>query len=386
MIKVSEPAIGDINGTVTNEEENFVMNSIYIIHSVEASRVQKENYAAFLTDLKKFEIRKTDMPVIRPGTVMVKIDYVGICGSDVHFFEHGRIGEYAVKFPYILGHECSGTVVEVADDVRSLKVGDRVALEPGIPCGKCAQCLSGKYNLCPDVVFFATPPYNGSNQNYVVHPAEWAFKLPDNVSTLEGALIEPLAVGLHAVRQGGVSLGDTVLIFGAGCIGLVTLLSARAAGATKVIVVDVLKMRLEKAKELGAVTINATEQDVISTVASISEGRGVDVAIDAAGTQQTLTTAPFLMRRGGTMVMVGQAVDTVDKFPINAILVRELNIKSVFRYRNIYPIAINAIAGGFINIKTIVSHTYPFEKIQEAFDYVIENKQSIVKGVIDFTK
>jgi L-iditol 2-dehydrogenase len=353
---------------------------------MEASRVQKENYAAFLTDLKKFEIRKTDMPVIRPGTVIVKTDYVGICGSDAHFFEHGRIGEYAVKFPYILGHECAGTVVEVASDVSSLKVGDRVALEPGIPCGKCTQCLSGKYNLCSDVVFFATPPYNGTNQNYVMHPAEWAFKLPNNVSTLEGALIEPLAVGLHAVRQGGVSLGDVVLIFGAGCIGLVTLLSARAAGATMVIVVDVLKMRLEKAKESGAVTINATEQDVVSTVASITGGRGVDVAIDAAGAQQTITTAPFLMRRGGTMVMVGQAVDTVDKFPKNAILVRELNIKSVFRYRNIYPIAINAIASGFINIKTIVSHTYPFEKIQEAYNYVIEDKQSIVKGVIDFTK
>jgi L-iditol 2-dehydrogenase len=347
--------------------------------------VQKENYAAFLTDLKRLEIRRTDMPVIRPGTVMVKIDYVGICGSDVHFFEHGRIGEYAVQFPYILGHECSGTVVEVADDVHNFQVGDRVALEPGIPCGKCEQCLSGKYNLCPDVVFFATPPYHGSNQNYVVHPAEWTFRLPGKMSTLEGALIEPLAVGLHAVRQGGVTLGDTVLIFGAGCIGLVTLLSARAAGATKVIVVDVLQLRLEKAAELGAVTINATKQDVISTVASMSGGRGVDVVIDAAGTQQTLTTAPFVLRRGGTMVMVGQAADTVDKFPVNAILVRELNIKSVFRYRNIYPLAINAIAGGFIDIKTIVSHTYPFAKIQEAFDYVIANKQSIVKGVIDFT-
>lgn len=347
--------------------------------------MQEENYAAFLTNLKKLEISKTDMPVVRPGTVMVKIDYVGICGSDVHFFEHGRIGEYAVKFPYILGHECSGTVVHVADDVNSLKVGDRVALEPGVPCGKCMMCLSGKYNLCPDVVFFATPPYNGSYQNYVVHPAEWAFKLPENVSTLEGALIEPLAVGLHAVRQGGVTLGDTVLIFGAGCIGLVTLLSARASGATKIIVVDVLKMRLDKAEELGAMTINAVEKDVASVVADITEDSGVDVVIDAAGTQQTLTTAPFLMKRGGTMVMVGQAADTVDKFPVNAILVRELNIKSVFRYRNIYPIAINAISGGFINIKSIVSHIYSFEKIQEGFNYVIENKQSIVKGVIDFT-
>jgi L-iditol 2-dehydrogenase len=348
--------------------------------------MQKENYAAFLTDLKKLEIRKTDMPVIRPGTVMVKIDYVGICGSDVHFFEHGRIGEYAVQFPYVLGHECAGTVVEVADDVVGLQVGDRVALEPGIPCGKCEQCLSGKYNLCPDVVFFATPPYHGSNQNYVVHPAEWTFKLPENVSTLEGALIEPLAVGLHAVRQGGIALGDTVLIFGAGCIGLVTLLSARAAGATKVIVVDVLSMRLERAAELGAaVTINAKQEDVVSAIDTLTGGRGVDVVIDAAGTQQTLTTAPFLLRRGGTMVMVGQAADTVDNFPVNAILVRELNVKSVFRYRNIYPIAINAIAGGSINIKTIVSHTYPFAKIQEAYDYVIENKPSIVKGVIDFT-
>ncbi|MHB8061420.1 MAG: NAD(P)-dependent alcohol dehydrogenase [Ruminiclostridium sp.] len=345
-----------------------------------------ENYAAFLTDLKKFEIRKTDMPVVRPGTVMVKIDYVGICGSDVHFFEHGKIGEFAVKYPYILGHECSGTVTEVANDVSSLKVGDKVALEPGIPCGKCTQCLNGKYNLCPDVIFFATPPYDGANQNYVVHPTEWTFKLSDNMSTLEGALIEPLAVGLHAVRQGGVSLGDTVLIFGAGCIGLVTLLSAKAAGATKVIVVDVLKMRLDKAEKLGAITINAAEQDVVSVVKAMTKECGVDVVIDAAGTQQTLTTAPFIAKRGGTIVMVGQATDTVDKFPINAILVRELNIKSVFRYRNIYPMAINAIAGGFIDIKSIVSHIYPFERIQEAFDYVIENKQSIVKGVIDFTK
>ena len=195
----------------------------------------------------------TERPIPQPkdNEVLVKLEYVGICGSDLHFYEAGAIGGHVVKPPFVLGHEPGGTVVEVGRDVKHLKAGDRVALEPGKTCGHCEFCKSGRYNLCPDVIFFATPPVDGVFQEYVAHEADLCFKLPDNVSTLEGALIEPLAVGFHAANQGGAELGQTAVVMGAGCIGLVSMMALRAKGVSKVYVVDIMPKRLEKAMELG---------------------------------------------------------------------------------------------------------------------------------------
>ena len=176
---------------------------------------------AIMTDIQKMDFEERPIPQPKDDEVLVKLDYVGICGSDLHYYETGAIGDYVVKPPFVLGHEPGGVVVEVGKDVKHLQVGDRVALEPGKTCGQCEFCKEGKYNLCPDVVFFATPPVDGVFQEYVAHEANLCFKLPDNVSTLEGALIEPLAVGFHAAIQGDAHLGQKAVVMGAGCIGLV---------------------------------------------------------------------------------------------------------------------------------------------------------------------
>lgn len=323
------------------------------------------------------------VPVPKDGEVLVKIEYVGICGSDVHFYQHGRIGDFVVDGKFILGHESGGTVVGVGNGVTSLQEGDRVALEPGVTCGKCEFCKSGRYNLCPDVRFFATPPYHGTFCDYVAFPADMCFKLPENVSTMEGALVEPLAVGLHACRQGGVKLGDTVVILGAGCIGLVTLLSAKANGAANVIVVDVLDKRLDYAKKLGATTvINGKRENVFEAVDRLTHGRGADVVLETAGNQITIAQTPHLACRGGTVCLVGLAAEDEISYNFAKVMNKELAIKSVFRYCNLYPTAINAIASGTIGVKDIVTHEFGFDQIKEAFDFVIGNSADVVKAVI----
>lgn len=343
-----------------------------------------KNTAAFLTDIEKIEFGEVEVPKIKEDEILVKMESIGVCGSDVHYYSHGRIGDFVVKFPYILGHECAGTIVKAGSSVSHLKVGDRVALEPGVPCGHCEFCLSGKYNLCPDVRFFATPPYDGCLMNYVKHPAQFAFKLPDNVSSVEGALVEPLAIGINAALTGGVKLGDTVVIFGSGCIGLVSLLAAKAYGATKVIVVDVIEKRLEVARKLGGVTLNAKECDVLEEIKKLTEGNGAQVVIDCAGTNTTLCQTVHVAKAGGTIVWVGLACDTVNGLKNGPISTKELTIKSIFRYKNLYPVAIAAIADGKIDISGIISDRYKFEETPKAFAETLKNAQNIVKSVIVF--
>lgn len=341
------------------------------------------NKAVYMTDVKKIFTKNVPMPEPAPNDVVVKIEYCGICGSDVHYYEKGRIGDYIVKGDFILGHEVAGTVTEVGSNVDHLKAGDRVALEPGITCGHCEMCKEGKYNLCKDVIFFATPPVQGALQNYVKHPADLCFKLPDNVSTMEGALVEPLSVGLHACKQGNVGLGDSVVILGSGCMGLVTLLSAKAAGASNVIVVDLIDKRLEYAKKLGANhVINARTDKVEEVVYEILGERGADVVIETAGSSKTIYQTPFLAKRGGTIVLVGLAVDSTLEYNFAQVMNKELTITSVFRYRNLYPTAIRAIADGSIDVKQIVTHEFKFDESKDAFDTVIADAENVVKGII----
>lgn len=341
------------------------------------------NRAAYMTGINKMEIRDIEMPKLREKDVMVKLEYVGICGSDVHYFEHGKIGDFIVNGDFILGHECAGTVVETGSGVQNLKVGDRVALEPGVTCGQCEFCKTGRYNLCPDVEFLATPPYHGSLMNYIAFPENMCFKLPDNITTKEGALVEPLAVGMHAAIQGNVRLGDSVVILGSGTIGLVTLLACKAYGATEITVVDVLPKRLEYAKKLGATTVlNAAEVDVFAEIEKMTDKKGVDIVIETAGSARTISQTPYLVKNGGTIVLVGLAPQDIIEFNFAKIMAKEAQIKSVFRYRNIYPTAIKAIAKGIIDISGIVTHEFDFEDSGKAFDYVINNKQDVVKAVI----
>lgn len=342
-----------------------------------------ENKAVMMKGIGSMEIVPLPMPVPKENEVLVKMEYVGICGSDVHYYEKGRIGDFIVEGDFILGHECAGTVVAVGGAVRHLQAGDKVALEPGVTCGQCEFCKAGKYNLCPDVAFLATPPYHGCLMNYIAYPANMAFKLPENVSTKEGALVEPLAVGLHAASQGGVRLGDKVAILGAGCIGLVTLLACKAYGATEVYVVDVIGKRLECAQRLGAsCVINAKEEDALEKIKELTGGAGVDIVIETAGSETTIRQTAYAVKRGGKIVLVGLAPKDIIAFDFMQIMWKEAEIKTVFRYRNLYPAAIGAIADGKIDVQGIVTHEFDFADSKKAFDFVIENKNDVVKAVI----
>lgn len=345
----------------------------------------KMQKGAFMRGIDNMVIREIPVPEPGRGQVLVKLEYVGICGSDIHYFHTGACGAYKVDLSedFMLGHECAGTIVEVGEGVKSLKAGDRVALEPGITCGTCEACKSGHYNLCPDVVFLATPPVQGCNEEYIAFPENMCFKLPDNVSTLEGCLIEPLSVGFHAANQGGVEVGDTVVILGSGCIGLVTLLSCKAHGAGKVIVADLVDARLEKAKELGADhVINSKKQDIFEEIKKLLGERGADKVFETAGSPVTIAQTPFLVRRGGTVVLVGLSAQEEINYNFAQIMDKEATIKSVFRYRNIYAKAIAAVAGGAINVKGIVTHQFDLEHAQEAYEEAVNNKTDLVKAVL----
>ena len=342
-----------------------------------------KNKAAYMTGLNKMEIREIEVPIPKEKEVLVKLEYVGICGSDVHYLEHGKIGDFIINGDFILGHECAGTVVALGPSVEKLKVGDRVALEPGCTCGQCEFCKSGKYNLCPDVKFLATPPYHGCFMNYIAFPENMAFKLPDEISTKEGALVEPLAVGMHAAKQGDVKLGDSVIILGSGTIGLVTLLACKAYGATDITVIDVIPERLKYAKKLGATTvINAAESDVLAEIDKLTNKKGVDIVIETAGSAKTIAQTPYLVKNGGRIVLVGMAPQDIIEYNFAKIMAKEAEIKSVFRYRNIYPIAIKAIAKGIIDVSGIITHEFAFDEVAKAFDFVINNKKDVVKAVI----
>ena len=342
-----------------------------------------KNHAFFMTGLNKMEMREIPVPVPKETEILLRLEYVGICGSDVHYLENGRIGDFVVEGDFILGHECAGTIVEVGSGVKALKKGDRVALEPGCTCGRCEFCKTGKYNLCPDVEFLATPPYHGCLMNYMTFPADMAFRLPDRIGTREGALIEPLSVGIHAAKQGRVTLGSSVTILGAGCIGLVTLLACRAFGATDITVADVIPKRLEFAEKLGATrVVNAAQEDTVKTMDALTDGNGTEVVIETAGSAATISQVPFLVKRGGRIVLVGMAPQDVISFNFAKIMAKEAEIQSVFRYRNIYPQAIRAVDRGIIDISSIVTHEFGFEDTAKAFDFVIHHKQDVVKAVI----
>ena len=338
---------------------------------------------AVMLGIGKMGFEERDIPQIKEDEVLIKLEYVGICGSDLHYYERGAIGDYVVKPPFVLGHEPGGTVVGVGEMVKYLKVGDRVALEPGKTCGHCEFCRTGRYNLCPDVVFFATPPVDGVFQEYVAHEADLCFKLPDNVSTLEGALIEPLAVGFHAAIQGDAHLGQKAVVMGSGCIGLVSMMALKARGVSEVYVVDIMEKRLQKAMELGATgVINGAQDKVEEKINELTEGKGVDLVIETAGTEITTRQAINIAKKGSAIVLVGYSKTGEMTLPMSLVLDKELTLKSVFRYRHIYPMAIEAVSQGKVNLKGIVTDIFDLDDVQKAMDYSVNNKADIVKAVI----
>lgn len=298
------------------------------------------------------------------------MDCVGICGSDVHYLVHGRIGDFICKGPMIIGHEASGVVRKLGKTVTNLAVGDRVAIEPGVSCRLCDFCKSGKYNLCPGMKFCATPPYDGNLRRFYAHAADFCFKLPDHVTMEEGALLEPLSVGVHACRRSDISLGDTVLILGAGPIGLVTLITAKEMGATTVIMTDLVQSRLDVAKELGAdftlvIGKDDKEGDLVKKIHTML-GSEPNKTIDCGGFESTNRLGLLATRSGGVLVIVGCGPPEV-KLPLVGALTREVDIRGVFRYANDYSAALALVSSGKANVKRLVTHHFDITETADAF-------------------
>jgi L-iditol 2-dehydrogenase len=339
--------------------------------------------AAVMNQTARLTLEKRPVPAAGAGDVLVKVAYVGVCGSDMALFENGYIGDSVVTAPMVLGHEASGVVVALGGGVTSLAVGDRVALEPGVPCGACDFCREGLYNLCPEVFFWASlPATEGALQEYVRHPAAWCHRLPDSVSLLEGALIEPLSVGFHAVRQAGPGVGDRALVLGAGCVGLLTTLTLRAAGVRDVMVADLMPNRLELAEGLGGHPLDADGLDRLDKEVAAAPSAAPRYVFETAGNAVTMDRAISLCRPGGTVSFVGYTKSGRADLNVNLLIDKELTVRTVFRYRGCYPPAIAAVASGAIPADRVVSNVFPFDQAQAAIEHAIRAKANVTKCVI----
>jgi len=334
--------------------------------------------AVYLEKIKHFETKEIEIPEPGPEEVLIKVKMVGICGSDVHYFENGRIGEFVVNKPLILGHEAAGEIVKVGKKVKNLKPGDRVAMEPGIPCRKCRYCKSGRYNLCPEVKFWATPPIDGVFTEYTVHPADFCFKIPKNVSFEEGAMFEPLSVGLWATEQVDLKPEKKIAILGVGTIGMMTLISSIANGATNITVFDISPYKLEKSEEIGA-----KEAVLVDSKEKFEKYYGqFDIVFEAAGNESTISQIPYLLTKGGEGVLIGLPSKDDVSLNINMLISKEAKIKTVFRYANMYPRAVELAASGKIKLKSLITKYYNLNQLQEAFEYVINNREKVIKVMI----
>lgn len=345
----------------------------------------EDNLTAIL--YKQGDLRLENQPVPEPkdDEVLLKMAAVGICGSDVHYWTNGRIGDFIVKAPMIIGHEAAGVVAKCGNNVKHLKLGDRVAIEPGVPCRRCDHCKVGKYNLCPDILFCATPPVHGNLRRFYTHDADFCYKLPEHVSLEEGALLEPLSGGVHACRRAGVTLGSVILICGAGPIGLVSLLVARSMGASKILVSDLVENRLQVAKELGAdfilkVDPSASGEGLAKRVEEIM-GVMPDISIECSGAESSLKLAILATRSGGCVQLVGLGKPE-PSLPIVNAAVREVDIRGVFRYANCYPAALALVATGKLDVKKLITHRYKLEETLQAFETAKTGAGGAIKVMI----
>ncbi len=330
------------------------------------------NQAAVLYAPHDVRLEERPMPQVGPSDVLVEVKAVGVCGSDVHYYEHGRIGAYVVRQPLVLGHESAGIIVAVGAEVNQSRVGERVAIEPGIPDGTCDQCRAGHYNLCPNVRFFGTPPIDGAFANYVTVPTQFAYTLPDTMSNEEGALIEPLSVGLWACRKARLRGGDSVLITGAGPIGMLAMKVALALGVAKVTITDVFPQRLAIAQQLGATqTINVAEQPLSQA------GIQADVLLECSGQQQALSEGIRSLRPAGTAVIVGMNPGEELRVPISFVQNREIVLTGTFRYANTYADAIALVASGRIDVRSVITGRYPLEDTEQALQATKQDPTNI---------
>ncbi len=319
-------------------------------------------------------MEERDRPQPGPREVLVQITAVGVCGSDVHYYEHGRIGPFVVEAPLVLGHESAGRVVELGEDASKHAVGDRVTLEPGVPCGRCGECRAGRYNLCADVVFFATPPIDGAFAEFVAIHEDFAFALPESLSDEEGALMEPLSVGVWACQKAGVSAGDRVLVTGAGPIGQLAMQCALAFGATEVIVSDINERRLALAERTGATRIVRAGEPL--------DDLDADALIECSGHPDALTAGIKALRPAGVAVLVGMGPGEEGTLPLSVIQTREIWLTGTFRYANTYPTAIALAASGRVDLKAIISGHFGLDDAEAALRAGREDPDSVKPMVV----
>ncbi len=328
----------------------------------------------------ELSLRDIDLPLeVGPDDVKIAIHTVGVCGSDVHYYTHGAIGSFVVREPMVLGHEAAGVVTAVGANVKNLKVGDRVCMEPGVPNMNSRATKLGIYNVDPDVRFWATPPIHGVLTPEVVHPAAFTYKLPGNVSFAEGAMVEPFAVGLQAATRARITPGDVGVVIGCGPIGIMTALAALAGGCSRVYISDLSAPKLAIAGQYpGVHPVNITERPLAEVVSEETEGWGADVVFEASGSPRAYEGIFDIVRPGGTLVLIGMPVETT-KFDVAAAIIKEARIETVFRYANNFDRAVNLIASGKVDLKPLVSETFDFARSIEAFDRAAKGLPTDVK-------
>jgi D-xylulose reductase len=339
--------------------------------------------ALVLEKIRQLSLRNIDInEVLGPEDVRIEMKSVGICGSDVHYYQFGAIGNFKVTQPMVLGHEAAGVVIEVGKNVNGLEVGDRVCMEPGVPDPNGRATRLGIYNLDPAVVFWATPPVHGCLRETVVHPAAFTFKLPGNVSLNEGAMIEPLAVGLHASRKANIKAGDIALVTGAGTIGIVTALAAMAGGCSRVIITDVIQPKLDLAAQFGAIPVNIKKQNLQDVVREITGGWGVDMIFEASGNEAAIANIFEPLCPGGKVVFIGMPVKPVP-VDIVAAQAKEARLENIFRYAHVYPSALSLLSSGKINVKPLITDVFEFKNSVKAYEYASNPKATSVKVMIE---
>jgi D-xylulose reductase len=325
-------------------------------------------------------LREIDLPQnVGPNDVKIEVHTVGVCGSDVHYYTHGGIGDYIVKSPMVLGHEGSGTVVEVGAAVTNFEIGDRVCMEPGVPNLASKASKLGIYNVDPEVTFWATPPDHGILTPFVVHPAAFTYKLPEKVSFAQAAMVEPFAVGMQAAARARISPGDIAVVTGAGTIGMMVALAALAGGCSQVIVSDVSAEKLAIAGSYeGIIPVNVRERSLLSVVNSLTDDWGADVVFEASGAPSVFDDIISTVRPGGALILVGLPPDRVP-LDVNAAIAREIRIETVFRYANVFDRALKLIATGKVNLNPLISETFGFEQSIEAFERAAEGRPADIK-------
>ena len=337
-----------------------------------------------LTGIRKFKQREAPKPVPAKGEVLARIRYVGICGSDIHYWRQGNIGSQVVKYPFVIGHECSGEIAELGEGVTDFKPGQRVVIEPAVSCGQCEFCSIGRNNICPDVRFLGTPPTEGAFKEFLTMPCENVFPLADNISLEEGVLLEPFTIGVYSVTLSSLLLGNTVAIMGCGPIGFSTLIAAKASGASQIFAADLIDERLFVARQAGADFIyNVSKGSAVDFIMEKTNGRGVDISFEAAGEQDAVSDAVASTRIGGKCVIIGIPAKATVEINFDIARRREIPIINVRRQNHAAARAMALGSENITSLKRMLTYRFKSGKISEAFDMVSQRKDGVIKAIIE---